>query len=167
MGENGLEWGRLWDESVFTCAALLGASNTVTTALQITAMLLAAAITYYVFRCRHPAEFRLATVLSATVVAAPHVSPYDMIPPALAASTLGWLILEEKSRPLHMIVPVTAWLLPLFNPPRVMPIGLLTPLLIFGLIAILIARSYRAIAPDNRDKPSSSNFGSCAKQIRT
>jgi hypothetical protein len=167
MGENGLEWGRLWDESVFTCATLLGAPKALASAVQAGATILAAAVTYWAFRRSRPAEYRLAIVLAATVVAAPHISPYDMIPLALSGSILAWRLLEEDGSLIHLAVPVLAWLAPLLNPPRVIPIGLLTPVLIFGLIAILAVRSYRATDLANRDKPSSSSFGSCAKQMRT
>ncbi|HEY4124089.1 MAG TPA: glycosyltransferase family 87 protein [Rhizomicrobium sp.] len=167
MLQNGLEWGRLWDESVFTCAMLLGASKPVANALQASAMVTASMVVYWSFRRAHLARYRVAIILAATVVASPHVSPYDMLPLTLAASVLAWHRLEEGSRPLHLFIPVFAWLIPLLNPPRVVPIGLLTPVLIFGLIAVLVALSYRAIAPTNRDNPSESNFGSCAKQIRT
>ena len=167
MAQNGLEWGRLWDESVFTCATLLGATKPVANALQATAMMAGAAVTYWAFRRSHAAEFRLAIALAATVVAAPHVSPYDMLPLALAGALLAWRVLEEHGRPLALMLPAIVWLAPLLNPPRVVPVGLLTPVMIFGLIAALVLRSYRAAAPDNLAKPSSSNFGSCAKQMRT
>ena len=37
-------------------------------------------------------------------------------------------------RPLVLLLPLAAWIAPLFNPPKVMPLGLVTPLLILGLI---------------------------------
>ncbi len=165
--QNGLEWGRLWDESVFTCATLLGASKSVANALQTGTIVVASVMVYWSFRRAHLARYRVAIVLAITVVASPHVSPYDMLPLALAASILAWHRLEEGSRPLHLLIPAFAWLIPLLNPPRVVSIGLVTPVLIFGLVGVLAALSYRAIASANRDNPSESNFGSCAKQIRT
>jgi hypothetical protein len=42
--------------------------------------------------------------------------------------------LPGEARPLALILPLAVWMAALYNPPRVMPLGLITPLLLLGLI---------------------------------
>jgi hypothetical protein len=42
--------------------------------------------------------------------------------------------LPASSRPLALILPLAVWMAAVFNPPRVMALGLLTPLLLLSLI---------------------------------
>jgi alpha-1,2-mannosyltransferase len=134
-GVNGTDWGHSWDESVSTCAMLLGAPKWLAMAAQGMAMVIAAAAVWRTFSLRHPA--RLAVLLCAALLASPHVSNYDLILLAIAA-LLAVRALPESSRPLALILPLAAWLAPLYNPPRVLPLGLLTPLVILALLAGLL-----------------------------
>ena len=130
-GVNGTDWGHSWDESVSTCVALLGAPAWLATAAQAVAVMTAAAMVWRAFATGHPQ--RLAILLCAALLASPHVSNYDLL--LLAVAGLVYLkTLPESSRPLVLLLPLAAWIAPLFNPPKVMPLGLVTPLLILGLI---------------------------------
>ena len=131
-GVNGTDWGHSWDESVSTCLMLLGVSKTLATAAQGVAALVAAAAVWRAFAVAHPA--RLAVLLCAALLASPHVSNYDLILAGLAA-LLAVRGLSESSRPLALILPLAAWMAPLYNPPRAMPLGLITPLVILALLA--------------------------------
>ncbi len=137
---TGIDWGRLWDESVFTCAQLLGASKQAANLAQAAATLGAGACVYFSFRRPLTLDLRFAVFLAATVVGAPHVSPYDMILLSLAATILVWNSFEGEFRPLALALPMLAWLAPLYNPPRATPIGLMTPVVIFALIAMTLTR---------------------------
>ncbi|MEO8302068.1 MAG: glycosyltransferase family 87 protein [Rhizomicrobium sp.] len=130
-GVNGTDWGHQWDESVSTCVALLGAPHWLATAAQALAVLIAVLAVWRAFRAQH--SQRLAILLCAVLLASPHVSNYDLL--LLAVAALIYLrTLPESSRPLVLVLPLAAWSAPIFNPPRANPLGLLTPLLLLGLI---------------------------------
>jgi hypothetical protein len=133
-GVNATEWGHRWDDSVSTCMSLLGAPQGLALAVQILAGLAALWVSWRAFRDRHPQ--RLAILLCAVLPPSPHVSNYDLILPAIAALLLV-RAMPESSRPLALILPLAAWTAPLYNPPRVMPAGLVTPLVLLGLIWVL------------------------------
>lgn len=145
-GMNATQWGHMWDESVSTCVTLLGAPPWAATAAQGAAVLVAIAVTWRAFRSGHPQ--RVAVLCCAMLLASPHVSNYDLILAAIAA-LLAVRVLPESSRPLALILPLAVWLAPLFNPPRVMILGLLTPLLLLGLIVTL----FRQNRPSPASKP--------------
>ena len=130
-GVNGTDWGHSWDESVSTCVALLGAPPWLATAAQALAALIAVLAVWRAFRLGHPG--RLAILLCAALLASPHVSNYDLL--LLAVAALIYVrTLPESSRPLVLMLPLVAWIAPIFNPPKVMLLGLVTPLLLLGLI---------------------------------
>jgi alpha-1,2-mannosyltransferase len=135
-GVNGTDWGHSWDESVSTCVLLLGAPHGLATAAQVLAAGIGAAAAWRAFRIRHP--WRLAILLVAVLLASPHVSNYDLVLLAVAA-LIHVRALPETSRPLVLMLPLAAWAAPLYNPPRAMPLGLVTPLLLLGLIWALFA----------------------------
>jgi alpha-1,2-mannosyltransferase len=133
-GVNATEWGHMWDESVSTCVSLLGASHGLATAAQILAAAVAAVFTWRAFRSGNPQ--RLAILCCAVLLASPHVSNYDLILLALAA-LLQVAAMREDARPLALLLPLACYLAPFFNPPRVMTLGLITPLLLLGLMLML------------------------------
>jgi len=130
-GVNGTDWGHSWDESVSTCVALLGAPHWLATAAQMLAASFAIVSVWWAFQTRHSG--RLPILLCAAVLASPHVSNYDLLMPGVAALLLV-RALPGEARPLALILPLAVWMAALYNPPRVMPLGLITPLLLLGLI---------------------------------
>jgi alpha-1,2-mannosyltransferase len=135
-GMNATEWGHRWDDSVSTCVSLLGAPQWLALAAQGLAGLVGLAVSWRAFRDNHPQ--RLAILLCAALLPSPHVSNYDLLLAAIAALLL-LRAMPESSRPLALILPLAAWTAPLFNPPRVMALGLVTPLVLLGLIWALFA----------------------------
>jgi len=133
-GVNGTEWGHRWDDSVSTCVALLGAPAWLANVAQGLAAVAAVAAVWQAFRVGHPQ--RLAILLCASLLASPHVSNYDLLFLAVAA-VLYVRTMPESSRPLALVLPMAAWIAPLYNPPRLSPAGLITPLLLLGLIWLL------------------------------
>jgi hypothetical protein len=130
-GMNGTDWGHSWDDSVSTCVTLLGAPIWLANAAQALAALIAATAVWRAFRLSH--SLRLAILLCATLLASPHVSNYDLLLLAVAA-LIALRNLPESSRPLLLMLPLAAWAAPVFNPPRVNPLGFATPLLLLALI---------------------------------
>ena len=133
-GMNATDWGHMWDESVSTCVSLLGAPPWLATAAQILAAAVAVAFTWQAFRSANPQ--RLAILCCAVLLASPHLSNYDLILLALAA-LLQVQSMREDVRPLALMLPLLCYLAPIFNPPRVMALGLITPLLLLGLMLML------------------------------
>lgn len=133
--------GRLNGQSVYTCAALLGASETVANILQAMATAAAAACVYWSCRRSLPPNLQLAVLLAATFLAAPHVIGYDAIMLAIAATLLFSHALETGFRFGDAIVSALLWVCPLINPPSLFRIGLVTPLLISLFIAWVMARA--------------------------
>ncbi|HTC84202.1 MAG TPA: glycosyltransferase family 87 protein [Rhizomicrobium sp.] len=149
-GVNGTEWGHRWDDSVSTCVALLGAPLWLANAAQALAVVVAIAVVWRPFRVRHPQ--RLAILLCASLLASPHVSNYDLLFLALAA-ILYVRTMPASSRPLALVLPLAAWVAPLYNPPRLTPAGLITPLVLLSLIWLLF-RGFSAPYPLAGQKPS-------------
>lgn len=133
-GMNATEWGHMWDNSVATCVSLLGAPRWLANTVQGLAMLVSAGFVWLAFRSGHPQ--RIAILCCATLLASPHLSNYDLILLALAGMMLvrG---LTESSQPLTLALPLLAWVTPFYNPPRVVPLGLATPLVLLGLLLAL------------------------------
>jgi hypothetical protein len=53
------------------------------------------------------------------------------------AAMLQVAVSRENARPLALMLPLLCYLAPIFNPPRVMALGLITPLLLLGLMLML------------------------------
>ena len=133
-GMNATDWGHMWDESVSTCVSLLGAPPWLATAAQILAAAVALGFTWQAFRFGNPQ--RVAILCCAVLLASPHLSNYDLILLALAGM-LQVQAMREDARPLALMMPLLCYLAPIFNPPRVMALGLITPLLLLGLMLML------------------------------
>jgi alpha-1,2-mannosyltransferase len=145
-----LECCRLHDESVFTNLALLGAPKRLADVGQIVAALGAAAAMWWCFRREMPHELRLAVVLAAATLAAPHVANYDAVLLVVAATLVFAHGLDHGFRPGGVIVPVLAWMIQLLNPPDAFPIGRITPVLTVLLIGCAVA----AAMPGLRRSPA-------------
>ncbi|HEY8253131.1 MAG TPA: glycosyltransferase family 87 protein [Rhizomicrobium sp.] len=137
-GMNATDWGHMWDESVSTCVSLLGAPHGLAMAAQILAAVVAAGFTWQAFRSgrSQPLAQRLAILCCAVLLFSPHVSNYDLILLALA-TLLQVAVMPRDARPLALMLPLLCYLAPIFNPPRVMALGLITPLLLLGLMLML------------------------------
>jgi hypothetical protein len=142
-GVNATDWGHMWDESVSTCVTLLGAPHWLAMAAQILAAAVAIVFTWRAFRSENPQ--RLAILCCAVLLASPHLSNYDLILLALAA-LLRVQAMREEARPLTLMLPLLCYIAPIFNPPRVMALGLITPLLLLGLMLVLQRQATRSSA---------------------
>jgi alpha-1,2-mannosyltransferase len=127
-----IEYGRMWGNSVWTCATVLGAPAFVATLLQLAFSVGAAAAVCIAFR--HRMTCRAPILLAATVLAAPHWSPYDAVLLTLAGA--WWLALKPGAarQTWPWILMLALWLIPVLSPPLLTPAGRLAPLLIAGFI---------------------------------
>jgi alpha-1,2-mannosyltransferase len=139
--------GRLNGVSVFACASLLGAPPFLANLAQGAAVAIAGGCVYWVFRrCAVNSTLALSCVLAASTFAAPHASTSDYLLIGLAAALFLACLLMRPFHPIWGALAATVWISPLFNPPSLFRIGLLTPLLILLLLAAIIA----AVAEENR-----------------
>ena len=67
----------------------------------------------------------------------PHVSNYDLV--LLAIAALWWQETPENRPAAAPDFALACYIAPLFNPPRAMPLGLVTPLVMLGLVPMLAA----------------------------
>ena len=138
---NWLAAGRLNGQSVYTCAALLGASESLAASFQAIATVGAAACVYWAFHRPLALKLQLAVLLSATILAAPHIITYDAVMLGIAATLLFGHALETDLHFGDALLCSLLWLSPLINPPSVFRIGLATPLIIALFIAWMMARA--------------------------
>jgi hypothetical protein len=151
--QKWLQIGRLNGQSLYTCAVLLGASPGLANLVQTLSGLGAAACVYSIFRSDAAADLRLAVLLAATLLAAPHFIGYDALLLAVAATLLLSRALADGFRTGEAVAIFLAWASPLANPPSIVPLGLLTPLVIAAFIAMVMlrARAWRAPAPQQSE----------------
>jgi hypothetical protein len=128
--------GRLKGMSVFACATLLGAPASLANAAQAAAIVLAGAAVFWVFRRGARHELKLAAVLAATVLAAPHASMQDGVLLGLAAAAFLGAAAEGALPLADAVLAAAIWVSPLFNPPSLFRGGLLTP----ALMALFLIR---------------------------
>ncbi len=131
---------RLNGQSIYTYAALLGASVPLANAIQAAATLFAAAAVWWCYRRPMAKDLRLAVLLAATMLAAPHIIDYDAVMLGIAASLFFLRGLDDGFSFGDLPIAVLAWLSPLINPPTVFVAGFVTPLLILLFIAAVMRR---------------------------
>lgn len=113
--------GRAWGNSVYTCARLLGAARGLASGAQAVAMAAAAAAVFTAFRRQGPPglawQRRVAVLLAAAVLAAPHWATYDgvlLVAAVGLAGLPGGALLSGGAGRIGLLL---AWVLPLAGPP--------------------------------------------------
>ena len=137
---------RLNGMSVYACAARLGAGPRQADAVQGAAVLLAAAAVHRAYRAALRDEHRLAILLAATFLAAPHTANYDAVLLCIAATLAVFPAGGGAPATATLLLAGAVWLCPLFNPPSLFSAGLLTPPLVLALMAVLLGRTGAAAA---------------------
>ena len=88
-------------------------------------------------------DLRLAVLLAATILAAPHVTDYDTLLLSVAATLFFVRAYADGFRFGDITVAVLVWASPLINPPTVFQLGFVTPLLVALFIGCAMARGRR------------------------
>jgi hypothetical protein len=104
---------------------------------QAAATLGAGGFVYWLYRQPAPIAIRLAGLLAATILAAPHASNSDAVLLGLAAAFFIAAIPASELRPYQLAVAAALWISPLFNPPVLFRIGCVTPVLVMGLLVTI------------------------------
>jgi hypothetical protein len=134
---------RLNGQSLYTDAILIGADEKLANLVQAAAAFGAAGCVWWCHRRPMDGALRLAVVLAATMLAAPHVIDYDAVLLAVAATLFFVHALRQGLRDGDVAMALLVWASPLINPPSVFRIGLVTPLIVAGFIAWVIAHDAR------------------------
>jgi hypothetical protein len=138
-----LEAGRLWGASVWTCAMLLGAPGWLADGAQAVAALLSAGAVWMAFRGPLAPDRRMAVLLAATLLAAPHCSQYDLLLLDAAVLLLVFSVLDGANLAVRPLLSFLPWVAPLWGVPRAMPAGFAVPWLLLGMIAVALAPTRR------------------------
>jgi alpha-1,2-mannosyltransferase len=139
--QNWVATSRLMGQSVYACAVMLGAPAALATIAQSVAAIFAACSVYWCYRRPMREELRLAVLLVATLLAAPHVSWSDELLAAIAATLLLGVALDDGFRQGDAPMIVLVWLSAFVSPHNVFAIGRLIPLLLCCFIVWLIMRA--------------------------
>jgi len=150
-----VQFGRIWGDSVYACALLLGVPAKLASLIQTGAIAAGAAAVFAAFRGRLSDDLRLAVLLAATLLAAPHSGSYDMV---LMVIALGlWLTAEGEPQPQprslwRWMLGLAVWLSA--YPPAISPSARLLPLLTTGFIVLLLRRAYLPARLDAAPQPA-------------
>ncbi len=129
-----VEAGRIYGQSVFACLRIAGAPATLANAGQLGAIAFSAFCVWRVFRAGVPERQRLAVLLAAMVLAAPHIGDYD----ALLLGIASMLVLTEGfARAFgrwEAALAAAAWVSTGFQPPFVFPFAVVTPLIVGAFV---------------------------------
>ena len=148
-----IEYGRMWGNSVYTCAVSLGAPERLASALQLAAILFAAASVILAFRSRLGTRERLVVFLAATVLAAPHSGPYDQA--LLVVAAAYWLIGMSPPQPSWCwTFALMIWVVPTISPPVLFAASRFAPLLTIALIVLVLRRQGVTAEPPLRSSPA-------------
>ena len=133
-----IEAGRMYGQSVYADARVLGATHGIATAAQWAAAGISATAVWHAFSRAYPNTLRLSVFLVATILAAPHVAPYDAVFVGIAAMLT---LLNGLTRPFakhEAMAAMLLWLTTLINPAFLLPPGVITPLVFaFYLFTVL------------------------------
>ena len=139
--------GRLYGQSAYAEAILLGLSARAAGFVQFAATLGCAALVWWTFaRSRLPRDLRLCVLLTATVLAAPHVSNYDAVMVTVAVLLFLCRALEDGFNLGDAILVVVVADIELLDPPILLGFGLVTPLVYYLFIAVIVGRGRTALA---------------------
>ena len=150
-GRSGLfhDWvaeARVKGMSVYACAITFGMSSANANIVQTVAIIVAATSVYFAFSAAIRDNLRIAILLAATFLAAPHAANYDAILLSVAAILVLSAAYEERVKLGGSLLAATIWLCPLFNPPAAFAVGVITPFIVLGFIGTIILSQRRQLA---------------------
>jgi len=148
---------RLNGQSIYTYASLLGAPAALANLTQALAVIAAAGCVWWSYRRPMSDDLRLAVLLAATILAAPHIIDYDTLLLGIAATLFFVRGYADGFRFGDVTIALLVWASPLINPPTVFRLGFITPLLIALFIGCVMARGHRdsvRAAPNEILKPA-------------
>lgn len=148
-----VEAGRLYGQSVFSCLRVAGLGSSAANAAQLAAIAAAALCVVLTFRAPAPApaDRKLAVLLSAMILAAPHVGNYDAILLCIAAGLV--LTMAAPPRAGETLLAALLWCGTGFQPPFVIHAAALFPLVTLAFL-VLQTRLACAARPYGMPRPA-------------
>jgi hypothetical protein len=137
-----VEYGRIWGDSVYACAVLLGAPARLASAVQMGAILASAGAVLAAFRSSLAPDLKLSLLLTATILAAPHSATYDVV--LLVVATGLWLTADTRPQSLWRWALALAFWLDAY-PPALSAPARFTPLLLAGFVGLLLYEAFRGV----------------------
>lgn len=134
---------RINGQSIYTYASLLGASAALANLAQALAAIGGAGCVFWCYRRPMADDLRLAALMAATILAAPHVIDYDTLLLGVGATLFFVCGYIDGFRFGEVTVAVLVWASPLSNPPTVFLLGFVTPLLVVLFIFCVMTRGRR------------------------
>ncbi len=133
-----IEYARMWGNSVWTCSVLMGMTPVMASVAQMASSLFATVAVAIAFYRSMNCYTKMAVFLAATILAAPHWSPYDAI--LLVLAGLYLLAQREDSRSVMWpwLLVLALWFVPLVSPPVIVQAGRVVPLIIAGFIFVAL-----------------------------
>ena len=141
------EWlaaGRQMGQSVFSCAAILGAPPALANAVQLVGVVVGCGCVYRSYSRPVATDLRICILLAATLLAAPHVSSQDGVLLAVGTILLFCARGSGGAGPAERLVIAAAWVAELFDPPAIFRLGTVTPLVIVAFIAVTLRRAQQS-----------------------
>jgi hypothetical protein len=133
--------GRINGQSVFSCLALLGVPGWAANAGQLAAMAFAAICVWLAFRRFIGEPRRLAVLLCATILAAPHVGSYDGLLLGIAALLVLLQGLTQRLPAADIALAAALWISTAVNPPHLFALTI-PPLFYVSVLTPLIAGAF-------------------------
>jgi hypothetical protein len=137
-----MDTGRHFGQSVDTDARLLGAPPLVASLAQLLAIALSAFCVWRVFGRPYEDADRAVVLLSAAVLAAPHVGDYDAVLLGIAAVATLSSGLERRFALGEAWLAIAVWLSSLLNPPALIALAGVPPLTALSLATPLFVAAY-------------------------
>jgi hypothetical protein len=139
--------GRAWGVSAWATAVMLGAPRWLAQACQAAAILLSAVVVYRAFRAPARPLVAMALLLVATILAAPHALPYDLLLLDAAAVFLIVRRPDSESTRFGKWLLLLPWATPILGVPHTG--SYIAPLTVVGLVLVLawLAPGVRSTAP--------------------
>ena len=154
-GEAWPAMGRIWGLSAWASASVLGAPGWLAHAAQVAAVLLGAGCVWIAYRRPFERDRRMAVLLVATLVAAPHSLQYDLVLLGAATLLLCRNLLDNIAIPLTPSLLLVPWAAPFAAVPNAAAWGFAVPVTMLGLLLTLSLppRSERFRAPQHAPAP--------------
>jgi alpha-1,2-mannosyltransferase len=126
---------------VYVVAARFGAPDILAKALQALAMAIGAGAVWWAYGRDGRTEAKLAVLLSAAMLASPHLEAYDMVLLA-AAAILTFTLVEGRIGGLEFVLYAAIWVLPALRPSLTVA-GCIVPVVLLGSLVMAL----RTLAP--------------------
>jgi alpha-1,2-mannosyltransferase len=122
--------GRIYGQSVFTCLRLAGVPETAANMGQAVALVFGGVCVWRGFRAPLTEASRLAVLLAAMVLGAPHIGDYDALLLGIAAMLVLTEGFDRHYRRFEPALAIAIWISTAFQPPFVFHAAIVTPVLV-------------------------------------